>query len=426
MATTRTNALLPQAGHLTLAALLLLGLTVASPAVHAQGYTLKTLASFSGKNGSGPEAGLTISGGTLFGTTYQGGVSGGGAVFSVPITGGNPTVLASFDGTSGYNPSASLAISSGMVYGTTPLTVFSVPMTGGAPTTLLKFTGSNGNGGPSYTGLTISGNTLYGTAEGGPNGAYGEVFSLPIAGGAATTLASFPYSSGKAPYGITPSSGLLLSGGLLYGTAEGSGPSGGGLGTVYSLPVAGGTPTVLAEFSGINGSMPHGNLTLSGSTLYGTTRQGGSSGNGTVFSVPITGGKPTVLAQFSGLNGSNPTGGLVLVGGMLFGTTTTGGPFDSGEVFSVPVTGGALTVLAQFNQNKGYSFGVNPAGNLIYSDGVFYGTTFQGGVGGGGTVFALVPNGAPVPEASSWVSFGLLLVGGLGAIAVRVRRRTAA
>ena len=429
MRPTRTNALLPQATHLSLAALFLLGLTAAAPAVHAQGYTLKTLASFSGKNGLGPLGSLTISGGTLYGATTQGGANGDGAVFSVPITGGNPTVVASFDGTNGYNPSGSLAISGGMIYGTTPGTIFSVPTTGGALTTLLKFTGSNGNGGPSYTGLTISGNTLYGTAEGGPNGTYGEVFSLPIAGGAATTLASFPYSSGKAPYGIMPSSGLLLSGGLLYGTALESGPSGGGLGTVYSLPVAGGTPTVLAEFNGTkssNGSMPYGNLTLSGGTLYGTTRRGGSSGNGTVFSVPVTGGKLTTLAEFSGLNGSNPTGGLVLVGGTLFGTTTTGGPFDTGEVFSVPVTGGAPTVLAQFNQNRGYSFGVYPEGNLIYSDGVFYGTTSQAGNGADGTVFALVPNGAPVPEASSWVSFGLLLVGGLGVLALRARRRTAA
>ena len=433
MATTRTNALLPQAGHLTLAALLLLGLTAATPVVHAQGYTLKTLASFDGKNGSGPLAGLTLSGGTLYGTTYQGGAAGYGTVFSVPITGGAPTTLASFSIDSGVNPSGSLAISGGMVYGATPAagahgygTIFSVPTTGGALTTLTDFTGSKGNGGVSSTGLTISGSTLYGTAQGGTNGAYGEVFSLPIAGGAPTILASFPYSAGIAPYGISPSSGLLLSGGLLYGTAEGSGPSGQGLGTVYSLPVAGGTPTVLAEFSGINGSMPHGNLTLNGTTLYGTTHQGGSSGNGTVFSVPITGGKPTTLADFSGMNGSSPTGGLVLVGGTLFGTTTSGGPFDTGEVFSVPVTGGTPTVLAQFNQNKGYPFGIYPEGNLIYSDGVFYGTTSQAGDGSQGTVFALIPNGAPVPEASSWVSFGLLLVGGLGAIAVRVRRRTAA
>ena len=425
MLPTRTNALLPQAGHLTLAALLLLGIA-AAPAVHAQGYTLKTLASFSGANGLSPLAGLAISGSTLYGTTYQGGANGYGEVFSVPITGGTPTVLASFDGTNGFNPSGSLTVSGGMIYGTTPVTVFSVPTTGGAPTTLVKFTGSNGNGGPSYTGLTLSGNTLYGTAQGGPNGAYGEVFSLPTTGGATTILASFPYSAGVAPYGITPNSGLLLSGGTLYGVTETGGPQYGGVGTVYSLPVTGGSPTVLAAFTGTTAPKPYGNLTLGGNTLYGTTRKGGASGNGTVFSVPITGGKATTLAEFSGPNGSSPTGGLVLVGGTLFGTTTTGGPFDTGEVFSVPVAGGTPTVLAQFNQNKGYQFGIYPEGNLIYSNGVFYGTTSQAGNGADGTVFALVPNGAPVPEASSLVSFGLLLVGGLGAMVLRARRRSAA
>ena len=427
-----TKSLRPQTGRLTLATLLLLGIA-AAPAVHAQGYTLKTLASFSGANGLSPLAGLAISGSTLYGTTYQGGANGYGEVFSVPITGGAPTTLASFSIASGVNPSGSLAISGGMIYGTTPAagahgygTVFSVPATGGALTTLTDFTGGKGNGGVSYTGLTVSGNTLYGTAQGGTNGAYGEVFSLPTTGGAPTVLMSFPYSAGVAPYGITPNSGLLLSGGTLYGVTETGGPQYGGVGTVYSLPVTGGSPTVLAAFTGTTAPMPYGNLTLGGNTLYGTTRKGGASGNGTVFSVPVTGGKPTTLAEFSGPNGSSPTGGLVLVGGTLFGTTTTGGPFDTGEVFSVPVAGGTPTVLAQFNQNKGYQFGIYPEGNLIYSNGVFYGTTSQAGNGADGTVFALVPNGAPVPEASSWVSFGLLLVGGLGAMVLRARRRSAA
>ena len=42
-------------------------------------------------------------------------------------------------------------------------------------------------------------------------------------------------------------------------------------GTVFSVPVSGGSPTVLASFNGSNGNIPMGGLTLSGNTLYGTT-----------------------------------------------------------------------------------------------------------------------------------------------------------
>ena len=84
------------------------------------------------------------------------------------------------------------------------------------------------------------------------------------------TLASFNSSNGKYPVG-----GLTLSGNILYGTTEVGGAS--GCGTVFSLPVSGGSPTVLASFNGSNGRLPAG-LTLSadGSTLYGTTTEGGN------------------------------------------------------------------------------------------------------------------------------------------------------
>ena len=69
-------------------------------------------------------------------------------------------------------------------------------------------------------------------------------------------------------------------------------------GTVFSVPVTGGSPTVLASFDGSNGRYPAGGLTLSGNNLYGTTDYGGTIAGGmcgVVFSVPVSGGSPTVL-----------------------------------------------------------------------------------------------------------------------------------
>jgi uncharacterized repeat protein (TIGR03803 family) len=47
-------------------------------------------------------------------------------------------------------------------------------------------------------------------------------------------------------------------------------------------------------------------MLLVGNTLYGTTLNGGTYGKGTIFSVPLTGGQPTILASFNGTDGDNP------------------------------------------------------------------------------------------------------------------------
>ena len=72
------------------------------------------------------------------------------------------------------------------------------------------------------------------------------------------------------------------------------------------------TLTTLASFNGSNGDEPVGGLTLSGNILYGTTEVGGASGYGSVFSLPVSGGSPTVLASFNGSNGRLPYAGLTL------------------------------------------------------------------------------------------------------------------
>ena len=97
-------------------ALLLLsviGLLFAVCPASAQTYTLSTLATFNGSNGSQPMAGLILSGGTLYGTTVAGCSGGDGTVFSVPVGGGAVTTLATFNGGNGADTWAGLVLSGG-------------------------------------------------------------------------------------------------------------------------------------------------------------------------------------------------------------------------------------------------------------------------------------------------------------------------
>ncbi len=87
--------------------------------------TLSALYAFTGTDGNQPVAGVTITGGKLFGVTVAGGSGNLGTIFSLDSSGAE-SVLHSFDGTDGSTPDARLiADSSGNLYGTTS--------TGGGP-----------------------------------------------------------------------------------------------------------------------------------------------------------------------------------------------------------------------------------------------------------------------------------------------------
>ena len=87
----------------------------------------------------------------------------------------------------------------------------------------------------------------------------------------------------------TITSGLILSGSTLYGTGILAGASTNGI--VFAVNTSGSGSMVLHSFTGApDGADPEGGLTLSGSTLYGTTIGGGSSNLGTIFGISIGSG----------------------------------------------------------------------------------------------------------------------------------------
>src|ERR1039457_4456882 len=158
-------------------------------AVNTDGTGFTNLYSFTGGNdGSGLVAGLILSGNTLYGTTPYGGTNGYGTVFKVNTNGTGFTNLHSFTGVSdGANPQAGLILSGNTLYGTVEYyggtngngggTVFAVNTDGTGFTNLHSFTyGSDGYW--PLAGLIFSGNTLYGTTPyGGTNGT-GTVFAI--------------------------------------------------------------------------------------------------------------------------------------------------------------------------------------------------------------------------------------------------------
>jgi len=142
-------------------------------------------------------------------------------------------------------------------------------------------------------------------------------------------------------------------GGKLYGTTEQGGGSSNcagqiGCGTVFSVTTAGKEKVIYAFQGGNDGNDPSAGLTRIGSTLYGTTQEGGGTGCqgyqiagcGTVFSVTKEGKEAVVYAFQNAPDANAPSAGLINVGGTLYGTSTAGGANGSdGAVFSVTPAG---------------------------------------------------------------------------------------
>jgi uncharacterized repeat protein (TIGR03803 family) len=213
------------------------------------------------------------------------------------------------------------------------------------------------------------------------------------------------YAFRGSPDGAEPYAGsLLLDAGNIYGTTINGGESGNGTcvdgcGTVFKLNTKG-TETVLYRFR----QVPDGNFPVSGvirdaeGNLYGTTHWGGASNYscGAIFEITES-GTETLLYSFAGgaSDGCSPQSSLFRdSAGNLFGTTEWNPRW--GDVFELTASGKETTIHSFANSPDG-SY---PVGGLIRdAAGNFYGTTQVGGTTGCtsnegcGTVFKLDPTG---------------------------------
>jgi uncharacterized repeat protein (TIGR03803 family) len=378
--------------------------------VNTDGTGFRNLYEFTGgSDGADPEASLILSGNTLYGTASGGDSAGNGTVFQDNTNGTGFSTLHEFTGGSdGANPSCSLILSGNTLYGTASGggragngTVFAVN-TGTAFRTLYAFKesdsfGNNNDGAGPAGGLILSGNILYGTAEYGGCSGFGTVFKVSTDG---TGFASLHDFTGD---GALQLASLISSGNTLYGTAQACGSR--GCGAVFRMNADGTAFTNLYEFTGgADGAGPEAGLTLSGSTLYGTAHLGGSAGNGTVFKVNTDGTGFANLYEFTGgSDGRFPEASLIFSGNILYGTMSSGGSAGNGAVFAVKTDGTGFTNLhsftvatEDFSNSWGYETnndGIAPASGLLLSGNTLYGTASGGGTNGSGTVFAVNTDG---------------------------------
>ena len=388
---------------------------------------------------------LTLSGSSLYGMTSKGGSNNVGTIFRMNTDGSGFTVLNSFTSsipTFGPAPECALTVSGTKLYGVTPHggdtatgTLFSLNTDGTGFSLLHTFTASAEgcpDGCQPFGSLTLSGSKLFGMTRDGGNGGFGSgdgtLYSINTDGTGFNVILRFDNSNG-----IYPRGSLTLSGSTLYGmTAQGGGTDpenpGSEVGTIFSIGTDGTGFSVLHLFTAqtSDGANPYGSLTLSGSALYGLTYVGGSSNLGTLFRIGTDGTGFSLLHSFTGggSDGAYPFGSLTLSGSTLFGMSRYGGSgnsrgfgFGEGTLFSIGTDGTGFSLLESFGvaiSDPAYPLASEPT---LSADGTtLYGVTQLGGAVDQGVVFS---RSLVVPEPGT---FALL---GLGALFLAVRRRNA-
>ena len=261
-------------------------------------------------DGNRPQADLITDGFTLYGTAQFGGANGNGTVFKINTNGSGFTVIKTFSPTylGTNNVSGNILVSSG----------------------------TNLDGARPLGAVTLSGNTLYGTTyHGGISN--GVVFAMQTDGGNYTVLKYFSGISGIGTNsdGAAPVTGLTLSGDTLYGVTVGGGAWTGG--TVFKLETNGTAFANLHDLSATDGVFSHNALLLDGGTLYGTTAAGGTTNKGTIFMLLTNGADFTVLRNFENASGFGCDSKFLLSSNMLLGTASGGGSNNGGVVFSLSV-----------------------------------------------------------------------------------------
>ena len=304
--------------------------------------------------------------GNLYGTTQYGGlinipvggigINGYGTIFKFDINTNQVTILHRFSGTSfgdGDEPFSSPIIEiNGVLYGTT------------------------GRGGYVF-GPTLN-----------PTG-FGTIYTCNTTGNYGVIHKFLPDDSeGNQPMNI-----VYGNNGYFYGVCYYGGNVAGGIGqgTLYKSDLSGNL-TILRKFSGQtynDGLYPTSIMMASDGVLYGTTQQGGTNNEGTIFKYNPSNGNYSIIHNFtSATDGRWPQAELMEYNNtkILYGTAALGGTNSRGTIFSC-TTSGNFGVIHQVGDYIGGETS-NPRGKLLLgSNGSLFGT-----IQGSGSIYTWIDN----------------------------------
>ena len=195
---------------------------------------------------------------------------------------------------------------------------------------------------------------------------------------------------------------MIVADSTLYGTTY-YGGSGAGTGTIFKVNSSGTGYSVMHSFNGgSDGSQPSGDLTLVGSTLYGTCEHGGSGDAGTIFKINTDGNGYSTLFTFTGGTANmGPVGGLTLIGSNFYGTTWRSGSYGLGNIFKINMDGTGYTDLYDFT---GDADGEQPLGRLVTDGSFLYGVNTFGGGHGAGTLYKIGIDGPASACSTTFVA----------------------
>jgi uncharacterized repeat protein (TIGR03803 family) len=383
-------------------------------ALPTQAQTFQLLHTFEGTDGLAPGALTFDGGGNLYGATVEGGIqncpvpgnAGCGTIFELVKNSNwaSKTLYQFQSRTDGWSPNSPLTLDAGgSLYGTTldggieggGGTVFRLWPTCKdlgchqivwSKTVLYRFGQCDGSGTNGGLVFDNAGN-LYGTTIQFCDQHTGEAYELsPAQNLNGTWNITRQYVFNGPPDGRWPEGPVSFGGdGKLYGSTLGGGNS--DLGTVYRLTPAGNTWTECALYSftgGTDGRKPIGNVIFDGTgTLYGVTN--GDWQPSGVYALTSTAGcsQGAVLPLFSFLpgEGQHLASGLVMnsAGNVMYGAAPFGGKYGFGSIYKLTSTGNGWSYSPVYDFTGG-SDGATPQGPLVMdASGNLYGSAAAGG-----------------------------------------------
>jgi uncharacterized repeat protein (TIGR03803 family) len=344
----------------------------------------------SGQQGRLPFGSLFLSSNqTLYGLTYQGGISNSGVLFQYNPS--NSRYLKKLDFNSainGSNPYGDLCLANN-------LKLYGMTFQGGSQNAGVVFEfdpkkkkfskkidlESSIHGKNTYGGFVQANNgKLYGMTYQGGAYDYGTILEYDPLNDTCIKRHDFDGNNGRNPYGNL----IQSSNGKLYGLC----PYGGNddYGVLFEYNTKNHTFSKLIDFDSSTGTNPFGDLTQTSSNkLHGLSYQGGTNDYGVLFEYDINNNTVTKKLEFDGSSkGSYPQGSLLKQGTNLYAMTQYGGTNNVGVLFEFNISNNSYNKLFDFNTTNGK----NPSGKLnISSNGKLYGQTQVGGTQNSGVIF---------------------------------------